>query len=102
MTLTEYIEKVKLENNISYPTENIEQYIMDKAHDKAVHNVAAVDDETIRQWIIEYRPTPTEMKNKPKVPTAEELRALKTPKVEKPVGITEKREGEWGEQQSLF
>lgn len=89
MTLEEYIERVKVENNIPYTTKEIKDHIVSKARKKLDNKSGGIDDETVKQWILEYKPKG-------------EDKATEKPKIEKPAGITEKKEEEWGEQQSLF
>lgn len=94
MTLTEYIEKIKTENAITYGTHKIEEYINSKAKEVLKGKNGAIDDETIKKWILEYEPNKAEEKTEKK---DEEPKPI-----EKPVGVPKKETGEWGEQQSLF
>ena len=92
MTLTEFIDRVKLENSIEFETKDIEKAIVSNAQKLRSGNCAAVDDETVKKWILEYKPG--EKKEEPKKET-------KTETVAVPVGKSEEK-GEWGTQQSLF
>ena len=51
MTLIEFIEQIKKENDIAYKTEDIEKQIMDKAKKQLDNKDGAIDDETIKEWI---------------------------------------------------
>ena len=58
MTLSEFIAKVALENDLKIDTRNDSdciRYIERKAKDKAEgRSSIGIDDETIRQWILDY------------------------------------------------
>lgn len=99
MTLTEYIEKIKAENAIPYGTHKIEEYINNKARkaNKDKSGCICIDDETVKKWILEYDPNKTATEKFEKIQEEK-----KEPEMEKPVGVTKKETGEWGEQQSLF
>lgn len=56
MTLNEFIEKVKVENNITYPTKNISSYIIECARKQKEGSCAVLDDETVKNLIIGYTP----------------------------------------------
>ena len=66
MTLKEYIEKVLQEYNLNHKELDVERYINSKARDHAVGNVAVIDDETIKEWIINYDPKAIETEAKEK------------------------------------
>lgn len=87
MTLHEYIEKARIEHNLSATITEIEDYVTKKAKDKLKNKSGAIDDDTVLKWILECKPTGEEKKEEEPV---------------KPAGVTEKKEEEWGEQQSLF
>lgn len=55
MTIREFIEKVKAEANIPTNTDDIRDYVIDKARAMAMGNVAVVDDDTVKNWILECR-----------------------------------------------
>ena len=94
MTLTEFIERVKLENGIQFDTKDIEKSIVEKARKAKTGNCAAVDDETVKKWILEYKPG--EKKEEKKAEPKEEAKTVAVP-----VGKSEES-GEWGTQESLF
>lgn len=114
MTLNEFIEKVKSENNITYETEDILDQITDKAKEHLNGKDGGIDDETIKEWILNYNPEEkVEFKtkitkagyevhdngNKVKVDKEE----VSEPRV-KIVGTKDKDkvDGSWGHQESLF
>ena len=100
MTLTEFIDRIKLENNIQFETKDIEQSIIRKARKVKTGNCAAVDDETVKQWILEYDP---EKEKPPVIDESKKVRVVPgTGTVAVPVGKPEEKENEWGTQQSLF
>ena len=55
MTLKEFIEKVKAEENIPTDTDDIKNYVTGKARKQASRGVAVVDDDTVKNWILECR-----------------------------------------------
>lgn len=57
MTLNEYIEKVKAENNITYTTKEIANYIRDCARKQKEGDCAVLDDETVKNLILTYDPS---------------------------------------------
>lgn len=57
MELVEYIDKVKIENNISFDTKDIKKYIEELARKMANgKNCIGISDEDVKQWIIEFTP----------------------------------------------
>lgn len=56
MDLTEFIDKTKVELGIKYPTKDIEDYIRAGARKIAKNNCAVINDEEIREWILQYTP----------------------------------------------
>lgn len=64
MTLEQFIDKTKLEYAIQYETKDISAYINSKAKEEAKNsNSICIDDETIKTWILSYKPKKEE-KNK--------------------------------------
>ena len=115
MTLIEFIEQIKKENDIAYKTEDIEKQIMDKAKKQLNNKDGAIDDETIKEWILNYNPE-EKVEFKTKITKAgyevhDNGNKVKVDKEEKPeqprikiVGTKDKDkvEGSWGIQESLF
>lgn len=100
MTLTEYIDQIKLENNIQHDTAKIAKYIVSKARKQPKDNgCAAVDNETVKKWILEYSPDKDEKKDEKKVKVEDKVKTIPTGT---PVGKEEEKENEWGVQESLF
>lgn len=99
MTLTEYIEQIKLENNIQHETAKIAKYIVSKARKQPRESsCAAVDNETVKKWILEYSPD----KDEKEVKKEDKVKTIPTGTVDAvPVGRSEES-GEWGTQESLF
>ena len=55
MTLLEFIEKVKMENNIQTSIKDLEALIYKKAKEEAGRsNSVSIDDETVKNWILNY------------------------------------------------
>ena len=101
MTLTEYIDKIKLENNIQYDTQDIEKHVKEMAKKEPTKNgCAVVDDETVAKWIIEYKPE--EKKSAYERAKDEKKEAAKEEPIAVPAGKPKEEEGEWGHQESLF
>lgn len=65
MTLNEYIENIKLEQTLNFDTNKCNTYVTDKARELG-GNCVAVDDETVKQWIIEFANKPQEEQVKKK------------------------------------
>ena len=100
MTLIEFIEKIKVENNIAYKTEDIEKQIMDKAKKKLNNKNGAIDNETIKKWIVSYKPrneseADEETKHQEEAPEQSRVKIVGTKD-------KDKVEGSWGIQESLF
>lgn len=102
MTLREFIDKLKFENNIEYSAEEMENYVTDKARDLLHNRNGAVDDETVKAWILEYSPE-KESEEKQERATKKFEKAQEDKKdFDKPIGNPKQEKGQWGEQQSLF
>ena len=100
MTLKEFIEKTKAEEGITTDTDDIRKYLIDKAEKQKSGMVAVVDDDTVKEWILQCREgVPNKEQEKPKK-TAEEMKAeaIEQANRERP---TTKRTKEW-EMESLF
>ncbi|MBR2578018.1 MAG: hypothetical protein IKE38_03705 [Erysipelotrichaceae bacterium] len=97
MTLNEYIEKIKLEHNIKYSTQAIENYVTDKARELLKSRSGAVDDETVKAWILEFDPKKEDEEKEEKATKKEDKKDF-----DKPIGNPKQEKGQWGEQQSLF
>lgn len=55
MTLTEFIEKVRAENNIPVSVKDLEVMINKRAKAAAgASSSIGIDDETVKQWILSY------------------------------------------------
>lgn len=95
MTLEEFVEKVKIENNIKHKTLDILKFINDKANKKLNNKPGAIDDETIKDWILKFNPNKTD--------EDDDSNLVIEPK-KKVVGTKDKDkvEGSWGSQTSLF
>lgn len=57
MTLNEYIDKIKAENNITYETKDIANYIKDCARKQKEGDCAVLDNETVKNLIVTYDPS---------------------------------------------
>lgn len=108
MSLKEFIENVLKEYEMEYKPEDVEKYIISKARDMAVKNVAAVDDETVKDWIVNYDPvqkhSPEAQKiiDNKKEKSAQAVKPVIQKKL-KPIKIEEKKEEKkQNEQLSLF
>lgn len=66
MTLKEYIEQVLKDYNLKHTVLDVERYLNNKARDQAVGNVAVIDDETVKEWIINFDPAAIEAEEKAK------------------------------------
>ena len=56
MQLNEFIKKVLEDYKMNYSVPSVEGYIVSKARALAKQNVAVVDDETVKDWIVNYDP----------------------------------------------
>lgn len=57
MELTDYIEKVKIENNIKYETKDIEKYIVDYAEKQAKgKKYVGISDKDVEDMIKQFTP----------------------------------------------
>ncbi len=97
MTLNEYIEKIKLEHNIEYSAQAIENYVTDKAKKLLKSRSGAVDDETVKSWILEFNPGKEDEEKEEEATKKEDKKDF-----DKPIGHPKQEKGQWGEQQSLF
>lgn len=61
MNTIEAIEKFKLEHDIPYDTQDIVDYVMDKARDLIKGQSGFIDDETVYGWILKYNPDQEEL-----------------------------------------
>lgn len=55
MTLKEFVERIKLENNISYETNDIIKFITKEAEKQQENNVACISDEDVKNLIINFK-----------------------------------------------
>lgn len=62
MSLKEFIEKVKIESSLDIDVEKCVKFIRDEARKQATDGCAAVDDETVREWILKFAEQPVEKK----------------------------------------
>lgn len=81
MTLTEYINETLKAYNLKFKASEIEGYLYDKAREVKKGNCAVVDDETVKEWIINYDP---EKRGKSWAEKAAEKKATEEEKVEQP------------------
>lgn len=67
MTLQEFIQNTLTAYNLEYKVEDVSKYLYDKAREiREGKSVVAVDDETVKEWIINYDPAALEAKRKEK------------------------------------
>lgn len=66
MQLDEFIKKVLEDYKMNYSVPSVEGYIVSKARALAKQNVAVVDDETVKDWIVNYDPKALEEEKKAK------------------------------------
>lgn len=66
MQLNEFIKKVLEDYKMNYSVPSVEGYIVSKARALAKQNVAVVDDETVKDWIVNYDPKALEEEKKAK------------------------------------
>lgn len=55
MTLKEFVERIKLENNIAYETNDIIKFITKEAEKHKENNVACISDEDVKNLIINFK-----------------------------------------------
>ena len=100
MTLDDFIAKVLADYGLPFQQSSIRSYVMDQARAVAVRNVACIDDDTVKDWIINYSPNKGSWEEK----HIEKKAEVKPPvqKKFKPVKIEEKKEEKKDVQLSLF
>lgn len=106
MTIQEFIKKTLDDYSLPHDPTSVLNSIKDKARAQAKNGVAAIDDETVKDWILAYDPN-----EKPAVqPKAEKKHEPKTEWVKAKSGAVkikeppkeEKKEEQQNEQLSLF
>ena len=66
MQLDEFIQKVLDDYKMKYTVASVHGYVMTKARALAKQSVAVVDDETVKDWIVNYDPKAVEEEKKAK------------------------------------
>ena len=66
MQLDEFIKKVLEDYKMNYSVAAVRGYVVTKAKELAKQNVAVVDDETVKDWIVNYDPKALEEEKKVK------------------------------------
>lgn len=66
MQLDEFIKKVLEDYKMKYSVSEVHSYVVTKAKEMAKQNVAVVDDETVKDWIVNYDPKALEEEKKAK------------------------------------
>lgn len=66
MQLDEFIKKVLEDYKMKYNVAAVHGYVVTKAKELAKQNVAVVDDETVKDWIVNYDPKALEEEKKAK------------------------------------
>lgn len=95
MTLTQFIQDTLKAYSLEFKENEVERYIMQKARAECKGSSIAIDDETIKEWILNYDPA----KAPAPAPKAE-VKAVEKPKpAPKPAPKKEKKNDE---QISLF
>lgn len=56
MTLTEYITATLKNYNLNFKAKDVEAFLYDKAREVKKGNCAVVDDDTVKDWILNYDP----------------------------------------------
>lgn len=79
MTLKEFVNKTILENNLQFKVDDVVDNINKKAKEYLGGKNGAIDDETIKNWIINYKPDNVEVKE-----TEEEIKPIENHKIVKP------------------
>ena len=57
MTLEEFIDKVIADYGLAFDKKAVREHIMDEARKVATGNIACVDDDTVKEWILNFDPT---------------------------------------------
>lgn len=101
MQLTEFIENVMKTYGMTHPVKDVQQFINNKARALAVGSVAVVDDDTVRDWIINYDPSEKEQKAREHATKQMEV-AQRNKDIPKSEPHPMKKEQKQNEQISLF
>lgn len=93
MTLMEFIQDTLKAYSLKFSENDVKRYIMEKARAECQGSSIAIDDETIKEWILNYDPA--------KAPKAE-VKPLEKPKPKPEPKPTPKKEKKTDEQISIF
>lgn len=87
MELTDYIEKVKIENNIKYETKDIEKYIVDYVEKQAKgKKYVGISDKDVEDMIKQF--TPEDMSSSKESTTKEKVNVVSKEKIEESIKNT--------------
>lgn len=100
MTLDDFIAQVLAEYGLPFQASLVRSYVVDQARKVATRNVACIDDDTVKDWIINYSPNKGSWEEK--ALKKKETVAPPIQKKFKPVKVEEKKEEKKDVQLSLF
>lgn len=95
MTLLEFIQNTIKAYSLKFNENDVKRYIMEKARAECQGSSIAIDDETIKEWILNYDPA------KEPAPKAE-VKAVEKPKPKPEPKPAPKKEKKNDEQISIF
>lgn len=76
MTLTEYITATLKNYNLTFKPGDVEKFLYEKAKEVKKGNCAVVDDDTVKDWILNYDPDYTKKKSQAAAATVAENNAV--------------------------
>ena len=94
MTLNQFIKETLQAYSLKFEEQDVERYIYRKAREECKGSSIAIDDETVKEWIINFDPAKEE---KPAPTPKVEAKTVEKPKPTKP-----KKEKKNDEQISIF
>ncbi len=97
MTLMEFIQDTLKAYSLKFSENDVKRYIMEKARAECQGTSIAIDDETIKEWILNYDPA----KAPAPAPKAE-VKAVEKPKPKPEPKPAPKKEKKNDEQISIF
>lgn len=102
MTLDDFIAQVLAEYGLPFQASSVRSYVVDQARKVATRNVACIDDDTVKDWIINYSPNKGSYEEKALKKAEVKTVAPPIQKKFKPVKVEEKKEEKKDVQLSLF
>lgn len=76
MTLTEYITATLKNYNLTFKPGDVEKFLYEKAKEVKKGNCAVVDDDTVKDWILNYDPDYKKKKSQAEVAKVAENNAV--------------------------